>query len=477
MQMKKWNRKVVLAVALMTIGSLSGCANSRAEETETRQTKKEVEETQVSETQAGEVTEAETAKTENANDSDLANYSSTEEVTISLFTTQDHMKDSNYEKPMIEAFEKKYPNITVELQVVPDEQQVSLIQTKLATGEAPDIIRYTWVADDPFQLEKNFYKMDSEPWVARAKETEDLKVPANGNKAENIYFFRHDLKIEGEGIVYNKKIFEEAGITEVPNNYDEFLAACEKIKAIGVTPFFLPGKDPWTIQIWQTAAMGDVIENVDPELMKDINSGKRNWSDSKEFIEINRQYVNLVEQGYTNENILADDYNKAQEEFLKGNYAMIAAADFFMATINDQDPNLEMGIFPVPWRESASLGTGAGGGFYITKNSKHLTEARLFIDFLSQPEQLATAQELKPYVQRYKDGPEGEMKPYQKEVLTYVEEDRTAIDSNTYFLVDNTELWRLYQDMLGGVLTPEEVASEWDVIFKQYMQDKGVDGF
>ena len=150
MQMKKWNRKVVLAVALMTIGSLSGCANSRAEETETRQTKKEVEETQVSETQAGEVTEAETAKTENANDSDLANYSSTEEVTISLFTTQDHMKDSNYEKPMI--------------------------------------IRYTWVADDPFQLEKNFYNMDSEPWVAKAKETEDLKVPANGNKAENIFY-------------------------------------------------------------------------------------------------------------------------------------------------------------------------------------------------------------------------------------------------------------------------------------------------
>ncbi|MCI6430040.1 MAG: hypothetical protein MSA72_04050 [Lachnospiraceae bacterium] len=37
---------------------------------------------------------------------------------------------------------------------MPDDQQVSLLQTKLATGEAPDIVRYTWVADDPFQLEK-----------------------------------------------------------------------------------------------------------------------------------------------------------------------------------------------------------------------------------------------------------------------------------------------------------------------------------
>lgn len=31
--------------------------------------------------------------------------------------------------------------------------------------------------------------------------------------------------------------------------------------------------------------------------------------------------------------------------------------------------------------------------------------------------------------------------------------------------------------MLGGVLTPEEVASEWDSIFSQLMQDKGIDGF
>lgn len=69
------------------------------------------------------------------------------------------------------------------------------------------------------------------------------------------------------------------------------------------------------------------------------------------------------------------------------------------------------------------------------------------------------------------------MEPYLQEVLKYVDEGRTAIDSNTYYLVDNTELWRLYQDMLGGVLTPEEVASEWDGIFSQLMQDKGIDGF
>lgn len=471
MRKAKWFKGTALLTAgILLAGALGGCSGGKEEEK--AQTEPEVK------TEAEEQTETDTqdTETEESSASDLENYSSDEEVTLTLYTTQDVMQDSNYIEPMVEAFEKAYPNITVELQVVPDDQQVSLLQTKLATGEAPDIVRYTWVVDDPFQLEKNFYIMDNEPWVERAKETEDLIVPASG-KREHIYMFRHDLKIEGEGIVYNKKIFEEAGIEEVPNNYDEFIEACEKIKGIGKTPFFIPGKDSWTVQIWQTNVMGDVAENIDPEFINDVNSGKRSWSDCEEFIEANRQLLNLVEKGYTNENVLADDYNKAQEEFLNGDFAMLAAVDSFMATILDQDPSMEVGIFPVPWRENASLGTGAGGGYFVNKNSEHLLEARLFINFLSQPEQLELAQELKPYAQRFVDEPEGELEPYLQEVLEYVNEGRTAINANTYYLVDITELWRLYQDMLGGVLTPEEVASEWDSIFSQLMQDKGIDGF
>lgn len=37
-------------------------------------------------------------------------------------------------------------------------------------------------------------------------------------------------------IFYNKAIFEEAGVTEAPKTWEEFLAACEKIKAAGYVP-------------------------------------------------------------------------------------------------------------------------------------------------------------------------------------------------------------------------------------------------
>ena len=50
------------------------------------------------------------------------------------------------------------------------------------------------------------------------------------------------------GCFYNKDVFEEAGITELPTNWDEFTAVCEKIKAIGKTPLYYSGSDSWTLQ-------------------------------------------------------------------------------------------------------------------------------------------------------------------------------------------------------------------------------------
>ena len=41
------------------------------------------------------------------------------------------------------------------------------------------------------------------------------------------------------GFFYNPKVMAAAGVTEMPATWDEFLAACEKIKATGVAPIAL----------------------------------------------------------------------------------------------------------------------------------------------------------------------------------------------------------------------------------------------
>ncbi len=64
-------------------------------------------------------------------------------------------------------------------------------------------------------------------------------------------------------VIYNKQIFKEQGI-EVPTTYAELTAACEKLKAAGITPFYGTFKDPWTAaQGWFDYTVGGEVDVAD----------------------------------------------------------------------------------------------------------------------------------------------------------------------------------------------------------------------
>ena len=48
---------------------------------------------------------------------------------------------------------------------------------------------------------------------------------------------------------YNKKVFIDLGITEIPSNLDEFVALMDKIKAAGIAPLAGSWAEPWSAQI------------------------------------------------------------------------------------------------------------------------------------------------------------------------------------------------------------------------------------
>ena len=53
------------------------------------------------------------------------------------------------------------------------------------------------------------------------------------------------------GFWYNKALFAQAGITAPPTTWDEYLAAVGKLKAAGITPLAIAGKDEWpSMHLW-----------------------------------------------------------------------------------------------------------------------------------------------------------------------------------------------------------------------------------
>lgn len=77
---------------------------------------------------------------------------------------------------------------------------------------------------------------------------------------------------------YNKALFTKAGITKAPETWDEFFATADKLKAAGITPVALGGKDGFELQhTFETILVG----TLGADGYRGLWTGKTSWKDSK----------------------------------------------------------------------------------------------------------------------------------------------------------------------------------------------------
>src|SRR5690606_17465109 len=138
---------------------------------------------------------------------------------------------------------EKFPNVTLEVQKLPDEQYYTTVKTKLGAGEGADIFLV-------FPKLANMGAIE----VAKAGYAADLSELSFWDRVSQAA--KNDMSYDGKpyavakgmdilGTFYNKDLFEQAGITEVPTDWPSFLDASEKLKAAGITPIVMGDKDPW----------------------------------------------------------------------------------------------------------------------------------------------------------------------------------------------------------------------------------------
>ena len=147
---------------------------------------------------------------------------------------------------MVEKLEEE-ENISIEFEVVPDDQYDNLMKMRLNSHEAPDLIAYQFAdlfaAVDP---EEFFVSLDDESWASKVKAPELTEY--NGKH----YGYCFEASNGFLGLIYNKDVFEANGITELPKTLDEFYAVCDKLKEAGIVPIAMPS-DTWVPQVWMTA--------------------------------------------------------------------------------------------------------------------------------------------------------------------------------------------------------------------------------
>ena len=300
--------KKVLALTLAAAMTLSLVACGGATEEAPAETETKTEEAAPAETEAEAPAETE------AEESDELTYGSIKlgESYTDITTTikwihhkTDREEDGTIAK-MIAEFNKVYPNITVETEGVTDYQEDSLL--RLSTGDWGDIMFIPAV--DKAQLSTYFVPFGT------VEEMDQYINFANEQASEGICYGIGYMG-NAQGLLYNKAVFEAAGVTELPKTPDELIAALQAIKDnTDAIPLYTNYAAGWTMGGQWDAFLGAITTGDDTWLNQKFVHTAEPFKDNGDGTGAYALYKILYDA--VANGLIEDDYTTTDWEGCKG---------------------------------------------------------------------------------------------------------------------------------------------------------------
>ena len=281
---------------------------------------------------------------------------------------------------LIADFQKAHPDIKVKWNNFDHEGYKAAIRNFL-TADAPDVA--AWYAGnrmEPF-VKAGLFADVSDVWTANGL-NDQLKSAASSmtidGKKWGVPYTYYQW-----GIYYRKDIFEKQGITP-PKTWAELLAACEKLKAAGITPFTIGTK-----ALWPTGGWFDYLNlRVNGyEFHMDLTSGKVPYTDPR-VKAVFAKWAELVKPGYFVANHAAIDWQDAVPQMVQGKAAMYLMGNFAVATMKSgglKEEQIGFLQFPqitpnLPVAEEAPTDT-----FHSPAKAKNKEDAKKFLAYVASP--------------------------------------------------------------------------------------------
>ncbi|GAA0752805.1 ABC transporter substrate-binding protein [Clostridium sartagoforme] len=279
---------------------------------------------------------------------------------------------------LILEFEELHPKTKIKLELIGDVGEV--LERRAMLQELPDVTLVPG-AIKVSEYDKYFIPID------------DLEFTD-----ENIYnyitglggdgkLYNLNTSISWRGIIYNKEVFKEAEINDVPRTQEEFFKVCETLKEKGITPFIVNYKQAWTMGPWIDIAAYLFNENLENDVMvenKDILSDSSGVFKALNFVR------DIVQNGYAEENLLSSEWQQSKNDIKDGKAAMVFLDSNFKFQLEDAGMDKEhIGIFPLP----GSTLVRAYGDYKIgiAKNTEYPEVAKAFLKFIFEEDRYAKA--------------------------------------------------------------------------------------
>jgi len=279
----------------------------------------------------------------------------------------------------VDEFKKANPDVDVKVSFIEEEAYKVQLPGWLST-QAPDIINWHNGERMAFYASRGLLEDLSEDWKKNgwdstyASTKEASSWQGKQYSAPTVYY--------SWGMFYRKDLFKKVGIAAEPKSWDEFLEACKKLKAAGIAPIAVGGRDAWTLAGWFDYLDLRINGNA---FHQQLMAGDVAYTDPR-VKKVYTAWKSLIDNKYFIDNALSYDLDGAQPFLFQGKAAMMLMGTFiakgFPAKLAP-----EMGYFQFPIID-ANVPTAEEGpteSIHIPAKARNKTDARRFIAFVGTP--------------------------------------------------------------------------------------------
>ena len=384
------------------------------------------------------------------------------ELTLWMTTQEDDQGTAI--RALIDAFEKANPGTTVALEERSVDDHKTAMRQAAGTDLVPDIYWY-WEGSglggelvDVGMSKDLTEQYDQFAWEDRFTTASLAGIAQYGG------FHGVPWTLQGQGLYYNKDLFEQAGITEEPQTYEDLVAAAQQLVTAGITPIEFGGTVNWHVMRLLDAL---VETTCGAELADSLNTAGGDWSDpavTEAFTELRTWGDTYLHAGYMG--ISNDD---SSQLCFAGKAARACEGTWFNAQVvsNGMDP-ARIGVFPFPTGTGRLYGFGEA--FYVSEQTEKLEAAASFLDFITSSDGQEIAGTAWGALSVNKDVPVDESNPLNPrwaEIFDGADAGMYTNNDQNFSTAETTEYWRIQNSVLTGDIAPGDAGAQFQSFREQ----------
>lgn len=287
---------------------------------------------------------------------------------------------AQYEQ-FIDTFEAANPGITIKFETFEAANYNTILATALAGGTGPDLMMVRAYGGLETIAAPGYLEPISTETVPALADFAPSALAAETMRSDG-KIYAVPFASQTQLVIYNKKIFDEQGISE-PQTWDELIAAAEKLKAAGIIPIA-----NGTATAWQNeTVLFDFTSSIMGKgFYEDLIAGKADFTDAR-FVEALAKLKEI--SAYFPDGFIGLDYPSAQQLFSSGMAAMFGGGSYELATFKSQNPDIELGVFAAPGKTAEDEKLVAiyyDGGYAANASGKNKEAALKFLNYLASKE-------------------------------------------------------------------------------------------